>query len=208
MQELDSRDMHVPGNLTRPESGPGGMTAEPLATPSADHPYDPSIPVGVMIETPAAVLIADQLAQEADFFSIGTNDLTQYILAADRGNPAVAPYYDSLHPAVLRAISMTVAAAHGDVTPAFPTASASPVAPVAPVAHMVTAASEASAASFSGQADGRNRASRRIPVGVCGEMAAEPAAAEILLSLGVDDLSLSSPAGIADLKRKMETLVN
>ena len=144
--------------------------------------YDPDIPVGVMIETPAAVLIADSLAQEADFFSIGTNDLTQYILAADRGNPAVAPYYDSLHPAVLRAISMTVAAAHGKNAPAdVATPSSAPA----------------------GQADGESKAGRRIPVGVCGEMAADPAAAEILLSLGVDDLSLSSAAGIAELKRRM-----
>ena len=65
-----------------------------------------------MIETPAAVLIAPQLAKHADFFSIGTNDLTQYIIAADRGNTKISSLYDSLHPAVLRAMKMAVDAAH------------------------------------------------------------------------------------------------
>ncbi len=71
-----------------------------------------SIPLGIMIETPAAVLDAAALAAECDFFSIGTNDLTQYIMAADRGNAAVAGLYDALSPAVRRAIELTVAAAH------------------------------------------------------------------------------------------------
>ena len=65
-------------------------------------------PLGIMIETPSAALISDLLATEADFFSIGTNDLTGYIMAADRGNSAVCPLSDVFQPAVLRAIETTV----------------------------------------------------------------------------------------------------
>ena len=73
------------------------------------------IPLGIMIETPAAAILADRLAAEADFFSIGTNDLTQYALAMDRTNPLVARQVDAFHPAVLRLIAAAVrgAAAHG-----------------------------------------------------------------------------------------------
>lgn len=70
------------------------------------------IPVGIMIEVPSAAVIADQFAQEADFFSVGTNDLTQYTLAMDRGHPKLAPYCDGLDPAVLKLIGMAAKAAN------------------------------------------------------------------------------------------------
>ncbi len=72
----------------------------------------PPVQVGIMIETASAALLADRFAREADFFSIGTNDLTQYTLAMDRTNPRLAPQVDALHPAVLRLIERAVAGAH------------------------------------------------------------------------------------------------
>ena len=110
--------------------------------------------IGVMIETPAAALISDLLAEEADFFSIGTNDLTQYVMAADRGNASVSYLNDPLDEAVVRAVKIVVEAAH----------------------------------------------KKGIPMGVCGEAASNPEFAELLCGLGVDSLSLGSPALIKSLK--------
>jgi len=106
------------------------------------------IPLGIMVETPAAAVMAIELAKECDFFSIGTNDLVQYTLAADRGNQSVSYLFDHFHPAVLRLIAMAVRAAHAS----------------------------------------------KIWVGVCGEMAGDPLATKLLISLGVDELSMSAPA--------------
>jgi phosphocarrier protein FPr len=109
----------------------------------------PEIDVGIMVEVPSAAVMADILARDVDFFSIGTNDLTQYTLAMDRGNPVLAKEADGLHPAVLRMVDQTVRAAHGE---------------------------------------GKW-------VGVCGNLAADPAAAAILIGLDVDELSV----GISDI---------
>ena len=108
--------------------------------------YDPKIALGVMIETPAAALTADLMAKEADFFSIGTNDLTQYTIAVDRGNAKVEQLYTALHPAVLRSIR-----------------------------GIIHAAKQA-----------------QIPVGMCGESAADPLLIPLLMQFGLDEFSVSA----------------
>jgi phosphocarrier protein FPr/phosphocarrier protein len=82
-----------------------------VAREAADLGVSSAVQIGIMVETPAAALSAGQLARHADFFSIGTNDLSQYVLAMDRGNSALASRVDSFHPAVLRAIQLTAAGA-------------------------------------------------------------------------------------------------
>ena len=108
-------------------------------------PFDKNIEVGCMIETASASLIADLLAKEAAFFSIGTNDLTQYTMSVDRGNPKVAYLYSAFQPSVLRSIR-----------------------------HIIQCANEAG-----------------IPVGMCGEAAADPLMIPLLMSFGLDEYSVN-----------------
>ena len=110
--------------------------------------YDENIKVGIMTETAAAGIIADLLAKESDFFSIGTNDLTGYTMAADRGNSDVSYLYSALQPSVLRMIR-----------------------------SIITAARE-----------------QNIPVGMCGEAAADPMMIPLLISFGLTEFSVSAPS--------------
>ncbi|ELY67410.1 phosphoenolpyruvate--protein phosphotransferase [Natrinema versiforme] len=129
-------------------------TAASVADDLASEGLDREVPeLGVMIETPSAALTAEALAERVDFLSIGTNDLTQYVMAAARENDRVAELHDPCEPAVLRAIERTVAAGHaGDAW-----------------------------------------------VGMCGEMAGDPDLTELLVGLGLDELSMSAVT-IPDVK--------
>lgn len=113
--------------------------------------YNKEIKVGIMVETPAASLMADLLAKEADFFSIGTNDLTQYTMVVDRGNAQVAYLYSAYNPAVLRSI-----------------------------AHVIACGNKAG-----------------IPVGMCGEAAADEKLIPLLLAYGLDEFSVSATSVLA-----------
>ena len=107
--------------------------------------YDSNIEIGCMIETASASLIADLLAKEADFFSIGTNDLTQYTMSVDRGNADVAYLYSAFQPSVLRSIR-----------------------------HIISCANAAG-----------------IPVGMCGEAAADPLMIPLLIAFGLTEYSVN-----------------
>jgi phosphoenolpyruvate-protein kinase (PTS system EI component) len=119
----------------------------------ADTGIDHELELGIMVEVPAAALTAAKLADHADFFSLGTNDLTQYTMAAERGDERLAPLLTGPQPAVLRLVRATVEGA----------------------------------------------AARARPVGVCGELAGDPAAALLLAGLGVSELSVA-PALVPDVK--------
>ena len=119
-------------------------------------PFNTKVPLGIMIETPASAIISDLLAKEVDFFSIGTNDLTQYTLAADRQNPMIEAFCDTKHPSILRLIKTVCDNAHKE----------------------------------------------GIWCGICGELAADTSVTETLLSLGVDELSVS-PGMILPVKQKI-----
>ena len=121
--------------------------------------HTPELKIGVMIEVPAAAMLADIFAREADFLCVGTNDLTQYLLAVDRANENVAYLYQPLHPALLRTL-----------------------------AHLVGVAETV-----------------RVPLEVCGEMAANPLQAVALVGLGVRSLSLV-PAAIPLIKNAIRAV--
>lgn len=108
-------------------------------------PYSKTVSIGIMVETPAAAILADKLAQHVDFFSIGTNDLAQYVLAVDRGNENISYLYNYFNPAVLKIINDVIGAAKKN----------------------------------------------NIWVGMCGEMAGDLLATELLVGMGIDELSMS-----------------
>ncbi len=117
-------------------------------------PYDSNLKIGVMIEVPSAAFMIRDLAKEVDFFSIGTNDLIQYMMAVDRGNDLVANLYKEFHPSVLRVLSRIIKEAN----------------------------------------------EYKIPVSICGEMAADTLAVPVLLGLGLRSISVS-PSVIPYVKR-------
>jgi len=125
----------------------------------AGLPFGSDVPVGLNLEIPSAALTADLMPEDVEFFSIGTNDLIQYLLAVDRSDPRVSALYAPLHPAVLRTIHGIVQSAHR----------------------------------------------RKVSLSVCGEMAADPLHALVLVGLGVRELS-TSPAAIPRVKAVLRSV--
>ena len=130
--------------------------------------FDDNIQIGAMIEIPSAAMIADILAVEADFFSIGSNDLIQYCLAIDRVNEKTAHMYDPLNVAVIRMIKLTIDAAHN-------------------VSYTNELCGKNNGCPFAWNND-----RKPIKVSVCGEIASEPLLAYLLLGLGIDELSTAA----------------
>jgi phosphoenolpyruvate-protein phosphotransferase len=98
--------------LAEVEAGKAMLAEAQADLRQAGIPFDEDIEVGIMVEVPAAAVVGDQLARAVDFFSIGTNDLAQYVMAADRGNARVAALADAFQPALLRSVASIVEAAH------------------------------------------------------------------------------------------------
>lgn len=94
--------MPMVGALDEVRRAKAVFAEEGAALDAADAPWDHSVQIGIMVEVPSIALIADLIVDEVDFISVGTNDLTQYLCAADRMNPAVRPYYQDYHPALFR----------------------------------------------------------------------------------------------------------
>jgi phosphoenolpyruvate-protein kinase (PTS system EI component) len=129
------------------------------ASRAAGNPVSSEVHLGIMVEIPSVAVMADAFAPVVDFFSVGTNDLVQYTLAADRTNAALAEMATPLQPAILRLIRSVTEAA----------------------------------------------AARDRPVAVCGEAAADPAAAALLVGLGVDELSVATTS-LERVRATLETL--
>ncbi|QNO18171.1 phosphoenolpyruvate--protein phosphotransferase [Caproicibacterium amylolyticum] len=139
-----------------------GILEEAKAELSAESvAFSPDLKVGIMVETPSAAIMSDELAKHCDFFSVGTNDLTQYTLAADRMNSKLAGVYNQRSPAVLRLIHMAAENAH----------------------------------------------KAGIPIGICGESAADRTLTDFYLKIGIDELSVA-PSSVLELKEALQQSID